>query len=112
MFRRIILAAGLLVASLPAWAAGPGEYVAQGETYQGMVTVTQTGKGTWRFNWIIGNERYEGYGVGDANVIAISFTSRAGSGTGLYVANSSGGYDGIWANRSDRAVSGEVLTPR
>lgn len=112
MFRRIILLAGLLAASLPAWAVGPGEYTAQGDNYQGVVAITQTGKGTWRFNWIIGNERYEGTGVGDANVIAISYTSRSGSGTGLYVANAAGGYDGIWAGRNDRSVAGEVLTPR
>lgn len=112
MFRRIILLAGLLVLALPAWAAGPGEYTAQGDNYRGTVAITQTGKGTWRFNWVIGNERYEGYGVGNSNVIAVSYTSRSGSGTALYVANRSGGYDGIWAGRNDRSVAAEVLTPR
>lgn len=112
MFGRVILLAGLMAATTPAWAAGPGEYRAQGDNYQGVVAITQTGKGTWRFNWIIGNERYEGYGVGDSQVIAVSYASRSGSGTALYVSNSQGGYDGIWAGRNDRAVATEVLSPR
>ena len=96
----------------PAWAEGPGNYRAQGDGYEGAVTISQTGKGTWRISWLIAGHRYEGYGIGDGQVLAFSFVSRDGNGTVLYAANKQGGYDGVWAYRDSKSVGYETLTPR
>lgn len=108
-----LLVLGCIVAGAPAaWAGGPGDYNAQGENYSGVAAITQTGKGTWRIRWEIGGETYSGIGIGDGRTLAFSFTGKSGSGTALYVENATGGYDGIWAYRPDKAVSIETLTPR
>jgi hypothetical protein len=106
------LTVGLLALPLATWAEGPGSYIARGADYSGSVVLSQTGAGTWQASWNIDGDRYEGTGVGDGQTIALSFSGKSGSGTALYRANGTGGYDGIWAYRADRKTGKETWIPR
>ena len=103
---------GLLAMPSVAFAEGPGTYTARGSNYSGSVVLTQTGASTWQVSWNIEGDRYDGTGVGDSQTLALSFSGKSGSGTALYRANASGGYDGIWAYRNDRKIGNETWTPR
>lgn len=107
-------------ASVPAMAAGPGVYSVKGNNghsdadYSGTLTIVQTSKDTFKLTWIIGNERYEGFGVGDEHVLAVSFTTDGASGTALIVEDdeNEGGYNSIWAFKGQTKLGVEVITPK
>lgn len=115
---RLRLAAALLAASLTSAAAeGPGQYAVSGQdpdgsSYQGSATITQTAKDIWRIAWVIGDERYEGFAIGDGKVLSVMFTSKEGSGVALYVSDDKGDYNGRWAFRGASAVGSEKLSTR
>ena len=66
----------------------------------------------WRISWAIGSEKYEGYAIGDKEVLSVMFTSSGRSGVALYVSDENGGYNGMWAFRGDTRISKEKLRPR
>src|SRR3954470_24048654 len=113
---KALMLAGILMAG-PALAAGPGRYGVEGSSpnsnsYEGAANLSQTGDETWRISWTIGKETYEGYAIGDKEILSVMFTSAGRSGVALYVADDKGGYDGMWAFRGDTSVSKEKLRPR
>ena len=113
---RTTCAALLLMAATPALAEGPGPYAVDGvspdgEHYTGTATLSQTGKGMWSISWIVGKNRYVGYGVGDGHVLAISYSGGGQSGVASYVATPDGSYSGVWAMK-DGQPGTERLIPR
>jgi hypothetical protein len=111
-----VMLAGILGAS-PALAGGPGGYGVEGSSpggnsYEGSANITQTGDGTWRVGWTIGDSKYDGFAIGDKEILSVMFTSAGRSGVALYVADDKGGYDGMWAFRGDTRISKEKLRPR
>jgi hypothetical protein len=88
---KAVMLAGILVAG-PALANGPGRYGVEGKSpdgnsYEGSASLAQTGDGTWRISWAIGSEKYEGYAIGDKEVLSVMFTSSGRSGVALYVSD-------------------------
>lgn len=105
------------VASDSAWAAGPGRYAVQGtnpdgSSYTGTASLAQAGNGVWTLNWNVGDTPYNGFGIGDGNVLAFSYTSGGSSGVVMYTAQPDGSYAGVWAPRGARATGTEMLRPR
>lgn len=107
-------------ASIPAVAAGPGVYTVKGNNgessseYTGTLTIVQTSKDTFKLTWIIGNERYEGFAVGDERVLAASFVTKGASGTALLVEDdeNEGGYQSIWAFKGTTTLGYEMISPK
>ena len=113
---KALMLAGILAAG-PALADGPGRYGVEGKSpdgnsYEGSASLAQTGDGIWRISWAIGSEKYEGYAIGDKEVLSVMFTSSGRSGVALYVSDENGGYNGMWAFRGDTRISKEKLRPR
>ena len=104
--------------SLPALAGGAGSYSVKGSNgtpdteYSGALTITQTSKDTFRLNWVIGDDKYVGYGVGDARIMAVSFTSGGSSGSALLVEDDAGGYKSIWAFNGEKKLGIELIKPK
>ncbi|WP_210168657.1 hypothetical protein [Methylobacterium sp. Leaf108] len=111
----VALAMGL---SLPALAGGPGTYSVKGNNgtadteYAGTLVITQTSKDTFRLNWNIGGDKYVGYAVGDARIMAANFTSSGSSGTALLVEDDAGGYKSIWAFNGETKLGVEIIKPK
>lgn len=113
-----LLVASFLVASLvvvaPALARGAGTYAVKGKEgasgggYSGASSLTQTGENTWRIVWKIGNQTWNGYGIGDGKIIALNFSGNGQSGVMLLVAkDDNSGYDAAWAYSGDKTVGYE-----
>jgi hypothetical protein len=114
----LLAAAALLGAGLnPALAKGPGTYTVHGTNsldgskYEGTTTITKTGEDTWKIKQDVDGNKYEGYGVGNEDSIAMTFTSGTYTGVALYVAQPDGSYKGIWSFTDDSKHSTETLTP-
>lgn len=110
----ITLAAGLVLATLPAQARGPGSYTVSGKdavnngAYTGTSTLTQTGESTWRVTWRVGGTNFTGSGLGDGDVIALNFSGAGRTGVALLRAKTDGsGYAVSWTYSGDRTVSYE-----
>jgi hypothetical protein len=105
------------VFSLAAMAEGPGRYTVTGTNakdktnYQGTATITKTGNSTWQIVEIIGDDTIEGFAIGDGKVIAVAYSTDAGSTVALYIANSDGSYTGMWAGEDDKDINTETLKP-
>lgn len=103
---------------LPALAGGAGVYSVKGNNgvantdYEGTLTITQTSKDTFKLGWNIGGEKYTGYAVGDARIMAASFTSSGSSGTALFVEDDAGGYKSIWAFNGEKQLGMELIKPK
>jgi hypothetical protein len=103
--------------SAAALAEGPGQYAVSGTTtkdkseYQGTATLTRTGHMTWRIVEDIGGDHFEGFGVGDGKVIAVTFAD-ASTAVALYTANADGSYTAVWAEEDDTEVNTETLKPQ
>lgn len=101
-----------------AHAEGPGRYAVEGANpngqgqYRGTAVLTQTGHGTWHMAWTIGTESFEGFGIGDSKLIAVTFSSGRTDGIAMYAAQADGSYHGIWSTREATATGIETLTPR
>jgi hypothetical protein len=101
----------------PAAAEGPGRYAVSGANpngggaYTGTAVLTATGRGTWHMTWTIGTETFEGYGIGDAKLFSVAFSSGRAQGLALYTLQADGSYQGIWAAPNDTATGTETLTP-
>lgn len=99
-----------------AFARGPGVYNVQGTnpggtgTYSGRATITQTGESTWRINWRIGSQSWEGWGIGDGKVIAVNYRYGSTTGVILMIEKDGGGYESVWANSGSTDVGTEVWT--
>lgn len=114
-----LLLAGLLAGAVPAraWAEGPGRYDVAGANpggrgaYKGVAQLSQTGRETWHMTWKIGNESFDGFGVGDAKSFAVTFSSGRAQGIALYTAQPDGTYKGVWAGSTDPDAGTETLTP-
>lgn len=109
------LAAGL---SLPALAGGAGTYNVKGNNgtpdtdYRGTLVIVQTGKDTFKLSWNIGGDKYDGFAVGDARLMAASFSSGGSSGAALLVEDDAGGYKSIWAFKGETQLGVEIITPK
>ncbi len=79
------------------------------ESYTGTATVTRTGE-TFRIQWRIGEESYTGTAIGDERFLAVSFTSRQGSGVGLWGRDGEG-WKGVWTWSGGRDLQPEAWTP-
>lgn len=109
-----MLAGFLAIAVLPADARGPGQYAVQGKAtassaaYSGTASLTQTGAETWRVVWKIGNETWNGFGIGNGQIIAMNFSGQGRTGVILLVAKENGsGYDAAWAFTGTQEVGYE-----
>ncbi|WP_127089296.1 hypothetical protein [Aquabacter cavernae] len=116
-----VLGAAIVVAALavtPAMAKGPGKYGVKGTNggdkseYSGNATLTKTGENTWRLVSVIGSDKFEGYGIGDDDIIAVTYAGGGSTAVALYVAQADGSYSGVWAFKGDTKVSIETLTPK
>ncbi|WP_264050695.1 hypothetical protein [Methylobacterium flocculans] len=83
-----------------------------GTNYTGSLSIVQTSKDTFKLSWNIGGDKYTGYAVGDARIMAASFTSDGSSGTALIVEDDAGGYKSVWAFNGEKRMGYEVLTPK
>ncbi|MCZ8260520.1 MAG: hypothetical protein O9333_10360 [Beijerinckiaceae bacterium] len=111
---------GLLVmAAMPAFAKGPGDYRVQGKEgtsgggYTGSASLTQTGAETWRIVWKIGSQTWTGFGIGNGEVVALNFTGNGRTGVMLLIAKEDGsGYAAAWAYTGEKEVGYEEWTKR
>ncbi len=112
------LAAALVLAGAPAMAKGPGKYTVKGtnsadkSTYTGTATITKTGEDSYRIVSVIGDDKFDGYAIGDDDLLAVTFSGGGNSSVALYVAQPDGSYNAVWAFKGDKKVSTETLTPR
>lgn len=117
-FSTVALAAALAFAVSPAFAKGPGKYTVKGtnsadkSTYTGTATITKTGEDSYRIVSVIGDDKFDGYAIGDDDLLAVTFSGGGNSSVGLYVAQPDGSYQAVWAFKGDSKVSTEVLTPK
>jgi hypothetical protein len=79
-----------------------------GGTYQGTAEISKRGA-TYRIRWVIGvNETYEGVGILEGDVLAVSFSSGTTSGVVLYRVEKAK-LSGRWALLGSDAVHSETL---
>jgi hypothetical protein len=110
--RALFVAAALLWSVIAAFAADPvGSYEVQGQNpdgskYSGTVSVRQTGQ-TYKVVWQIGNDRYDGTGIGNKDFLAVSYTSGKESGLALYGADG-GNWKGIWTYAGGTKIGAEL----
>jgi hypothetical protein len=102
-----VSAAALLWNAATAFAADPlGRYTVEGNNpggggrYTGTVTVEKTGE-TYRVIWVVAGTRYIGTGIGDKNLIAVSYKSGSDTGLALYGADG-GNWAGVWTYAGGR----------
>ena len=109
-----VLLAPVLLFSSPAAAEGPGRYRLNGvdpksrAEYKGTVTLSQTGESTWRIVWRIGNQTWNGSGIGDGKVIAANYSG--GGTTGVFLMtlkDDKKGYEAVWSYTNDTKVGTE-----
>ena len=106
--------------SLPAVAGGPGVYAVKGNNgepdsdYTGTLTIVQTSKDTFKLTWNIAGDKYDGFGIGDERILAVSFTTKGASGAALLVEDdeSKGGYKSIWGFKGEKQIGIERMTPK
>jgi len=114
----IAASAAAAIISTAAMAEGQGKYNVSGTNvkdksqYEGTATFTKTGQMTWRVVEDIGSESFEGFGIGDGKVIAVSFASDGSNTVALFIANPDGSYSGSWADEGDTEISTETLKPQ
>lgn len=107
-----------MFAGLPAFAGGAGSYSVKGSNgepnteYTGTLTIVQTSNDTFKLSWNVGGDKYTGYAVGDARIMAASFTSDGTSGTALLVEDDAGGYKSIWAFNGEKRMGYELIKPK
>ncbi len=113
------LAVALAASSVsPVLAKGPGKYTVKGvnveekSNYSGTATITKTGENAWKVVSVIDGDKFDGYGIGDEDIIAVTFSGNGSTGVALYVAQDNGSYKGIWAFKGDSKVSAEELIPK
>lgn len=112
------MALALMGAVVPASAKGPGKYVVKGtnsgdkSTYEGTATITKTGEDTWRIVSVIGGDKFDGFAIGDDELLAVTYSGGANSAIALYVLQDDGSYKGVWAFKGDTKVSVETLVPK
>lgn len=105
-------AIGLVLGVAAAYADPVGQYDVSGTNpggrgeYSGTVTVEKTGD-TYRVVWVIGNQRYTGTGIGDANFIAVTYRSGDNTGLALY-AQDGDGWKGVWTYAGGRSMGTEI----
>jgi hypothetical protein len=106
--------------SLPAYAIGPGTYNVKGNNgepdsdYTGSLVIVQTSPDTFKLTWNIAGDRYDGFAIGDARILAVSFSSKGSSGTALLVEDdeTKGGYKSIWGFKGETHIGIEMITPK
>jgi len=106
--------------SVPALAIGPGVYTVKGVNnkqdgeYTGTLTIVQTSEDTFKLTWVIGSERYEGFAVGSAEVMAASFSGQGSQGVALLAEDdeNKGTYNSMWTVKGGTKIGTEVLTPK
>lgn len=112
------LCLALLGTASPVLAKGAGKYKVQGinsednSKYSGTATITKTGKDSWRVVSTIDGDKFDGYAIGDEDILAVTFTGNGSTGVALYVAQPDGSYKGIWGFKGDSKLSAEELTPQ
>jgi hypothetical protein len=112
--RSLLAAVALLCSVVTAFAADPaGSYKVQGtapdgSTYNGTATVTKTDE-TYRVVWKIGDDTYNGTAIGNADFIAISYTSSNETGLALYGPDGAN-WKGIWTYAGGKKIGTELWT--
>ncbi|OYX05254.1 MAG: hypothetical protein B7Z15_17040 [Rhizobiales bacterium 32-66-8] len=114
----LTIACALGAGLAPALAKGPGKYTVAGvnaddkSKYEGTTTITKTGENIWRVVSVIDGDKFDGYGIGDEDIISVTFSGNGSTGVALYVSEKDGSYTGIWAFKGDKKVSMETLTAK
>jgi hypothetical protein len=111
----IAAAALALLAATPALAGDPvGDYTIEGTNpggggnYTGTVQVRKTGD-TYSVIWVVGGTRYIGTGIGNEDLMAVSY--RSGNNTGLALYGEDGeNWKGIWTYAGGKQVGAELWT--
>jgi len=124
MLKAGILGMAMAVASMgicaPALAIGPGDYHVKGNNgepntdYEGTLSIVQTGESTYKLTWKIGSDKYDGFAIGNNEVMAATFSSGGSTGTALIVEDDDhkGAYKSIWAFKGDKKLGVEILVPK
>jgi hypothetical protein len=73
--------------------------------------VQRTGD-TYQIVWMVGNTRFTGTGIGNANFLAVAYKSRNFSGLALYAGQPDGTWLGIWTTEGGTLVGTERWQPR
>jgi len=116
----LAMAVATMGISAPAMAIGPGTYTVKGNNgepntdYEGTLTIVQTGKDTFKLTWNIGGDKYDGFAVGNPEIMAATFSSGKHVGTALIVedGDSKGGYKSVWAFKGETKLGIELITPK
>lgn len=83
-----------------------------GGQYEGTAEITENGE-TYQIRWNIGsNETYEGIGIVQEDVLAVSFQSEQVSGVVVYQIQEEPKFVGRWAVMGDRNIQTETLTKK
>jgi hypothetical protein len=105
------LIAAFCLISAPALADPPGRYnmtgtnPGSGEGYSGTVSINRTGD-TYQVVWVVGNQRFEGTGIGTRDFLAVSY--RSGNQTGLALYSAEGDdWEGVWTYAGGRQMGTE-----
>lgn len=118
MVRMTVATVALALMASPVIAKGPGKYAVKGtnsadkSTYTGTAVITKTGDDSYKIISVVGDEKFEGYGIGDDDILAVTFAGGGNTSVALYVAQPDGSYKGVWAFKGDKKVSTEILTPK
>jgi hypothetical protein len=68
---------------------------------------------TFKLTWNINGDKYDGFAIGDEDLMSASFTSKGSSGTALIVKDPNEDvYKSIWAFKGDTHLGKEVITPK
>jgi hypothetical protein len=108
MLRRSLIAAAAAAFLLPASASaqGPGQYRIKGVDAR-TAQLSKTGDDTWRIVWRIGNQTWNGHGIGDGKVLAVNYSGQGVTGIFLMIARDSGGYEAVWSYTGGTTVGSE-----
>jgi hypothetical protein len=95
-----------------AFAADPtGTYNVQGKnpsgtSYEGTVTVTNTGD-TYKVVWQVGGSTYTGTAIGNKDFLGVSYQSGDNTGLALY-GEDGGNWNGVWTYAGGTSIGTEV----
>lgn len=110
-----VLAALLILATETAQADLIGHYKVSGvgpdgSSYSGDVAVEMTGN-TFHVVRVIGRQRYVGTGLGDKNVLAVTYHTGNGTLLALYVQDDTGRWVGTWTYADGTRIGSEYWRP-
>ncbi|MFL1876242.1 hypothetical protein ACIKT0_13820 [Hansschlegelia beijingensis] len=81
-------------------------------SYEGVVTVKQTGDATYQVVWTIGPDKFVGTGIGGPEGLAVGYKSGSNTGIAIYSVEKGGKVEGYWTYAGGKQVGTETWTPR